>query len=221
MASPTPPPRPATRRTAPLGLLLALLLAPLAWCFGSARRGRRDLLRRPADEGCISGTIRTEDDVRAPTSTSTSPGPAAPSETVDQRRPASGASRSTEPGAYTPTVDEETLPEGIGRHRRRGHRQGQHHQTWPQAKAVTFGVRTGDYSDVDQQDRPAHPEHLQRAAARPAARAGVGRPVADLRHDRSLQLRARRAGDPGRHARLLRGQPVGLSTSGSAARSSS
>ena len=78
-----------------------------------------------------------------------------------------------------------------------------------QAAGRTFGVRTGDYSDTVSSCRPDHPQHLQRHAARPAPGAGLHRPVPDLRHDRPVQLRPRRAGDPGRHARLPGRQPVG------------
>ena len=57
------------------------------------------------------------------------------------------------------------------------------------------------------------PVQRQRHPARPAAGPGQRRPQPDLRHHRDLELRARRAGDPGRHARLLpdqraRHQPV-------------
>ncbi len=47
------------------------------------------------------------------------------------------------------------------------------------------------------------PVQRQRHPARPPAGPGQRRPQPDLRHHRDLELRARRAGDPGRHARLL------------------
>ena len=94
------------------------------------------------------------------------------------------------------------------RHRRRGQRQGDHHQ--PVAGQGRRLRRAHRRLQRDRQHvRPHHPQHLQRAAARPAARPGLHRPVPDLRHDRAVQLRPRRAGDAGRHARIPGGQPVG------------
>ena len=127
----------------------------------------------------------------------------------------------TEAGTYVVKLDKTTLPEGLEQLPPTKALEGRR----PLKVEVRLGRTaiprprgpSGGLQRLGQQGRRADPEHGQRPPARPAARARLGRPLPDLRHDRPLQLRPRRAGDARRHARLLPGQPSTASASGSAA----
>ena len=128
--------------------MLAALLVPLAIMLTTASpaASAETCFAGTADKGCISGTIRTEVDVVAGVDVNvTGPGGFDQTATSDDR--GKWSVTVTEPGEYTATVDEETLPEGVGV----TGSQGSVKVTitnLTQGKAVSFGVRTGEYSDT-------------------------------------------------------------------------
>ena len=97
-----------------------------------------------AEKGCISGTIRTEKDVVAGVDVNVT-GPGGFDETATSDDRGRWSVEVTEVGDYTATIDEETLPANVGVTGNEGSVQVTI-TNLSQAKAVAFGVRTGDYS---------------------------------------------------------------------------
>jgi neutral amino acid transport system permease protein len=136
--------RPASSITTRLALLLGLLLAPLVLVASASPASAATCFAGTAEAGCISGTIRTEVDVVPDVDvTITGPGGFEEIATSDER--GKWSVTVTELGEYTATVDEETLPEGIGVTGDQGS-VTVNITNLAQGKAVTFGVRTGEYS---------------------------------------------------------------------------
>ena len=153
------PSRPATRTTGTrLGLLLAFLVLPFALVAAASPASAETCFAGTAELGCISGTIRTEVDV------------------VRRRRRPGHRSR-----RFRGDRDQRRARqvERHGHRARRVHRDGRRGDAarrtsaspatrarvtvnitnLAQAKAVTFGVRTGDYSAAVSHERPDHPQH--------------------------------------------------------------
>ena len=97
-----------------------------------------------AEKGCISGTIRTEKDVVAGVDVNVT-GPGGFDETATSDERGRWSVEVTEVGDYTATIDEETLPANVGVTGNEGSVKVTI-TNLSQAKAVAFGVRTGDYS---------------------------------------------------------------------------
>ena len=97
-----------------------------------------------AEKGCISGTIRTEKDVVAGVDVNVT-GPGGFDETATSDDRGRWSVEVTEVGDYTATIDEETLPANVGVTGNEGSVKVTI-TNLSQAKAVAFGVRTGDYS---------------------------------------------------------------------------
>jgi branched-chain amino acid transport system permease protein len=117
----------------PLALLTSASPASAETCFAGT-----------AEAGCISGTIRTEVDVVPGVDVNvTGPGGFDEIATSDER--GKWSVTVTELGEYTATVDEETLPDNVGVTGDQGSVTVEI-TNLAQAKAVTFGVRTGEYS---------------------------------------------------------------------------
>ena len=202
-------PRPTIRERLaayPAAGLLAALLAPLMLVLVSspAQAAEPTQLCVPSDTAaCIVGTLRSEEDTVADVDIVIT-GPSGEETTVTTDDAGKWNYQATEAGQYQVAIDEESLPDGItARGNDRTHRQRKARRRC--AAEVLRGAVRGPHRGVrreHQQERPPHPERVQRAAARAAARARLGRAVPDLRHDRTLQLRARRAGRPRRHPRL-------------------
>ena len=74
------------------------------------------------------------------------------------------------------------------------------------ATAATLTVRAADFDDSTSKFDEFLQSSVNGLRLGPAAGPGQRRPEPDLRHDRALELRARRAGDPRRHDRLRPGQ---------------
>jgi len=127
-------------------LVLAALLAPLAVLAFAAPASAETCFAGSAEKGCISGTIRTEKDVVAGVDVAvTGPNGFAETATSDER--GKWSVTILEPGDYTAEVDEETLPEGTGVTDNQG-KVTVSIATLTQGKAISFGIRTGDYSDT-------------------------------------------------------------------------
>ena len=111
-------------------------------------------------------------------------------------------------GLYTLTLKTSTLPNGVKATVTRAQGAGRRRRA---PRRVLPADRFVQGVEGDHQHRPDHvhrhrgPARRAGAAARPAARARLDRPLADLRHDRAVELRARGAGDPRRlHGLQLR-----------------
>ena len=130
-----------------------MLLVPLAFvAAGSPATAAESCFAGSAEEGCISGTIRTEVDV-VPDVDVNITGPGGFDETVTSDERGKWSIKVTEVGEYTATVDEETLPENVGVTNDQGS-VTVNITNLSQGKAVTFGIRTGDYSEtVSRSDR--------------------------------------------------------------------
>ena len=186
--------------------------APPAALQPVRRRDSRSACRRRDENACIAGTMGSRADPIADVDVILTK-PDGSTETQTTEDDGRFSFSVTEPGNYLVGVDPDTLPKGselrppakpalavpTARSRSTTSSSGR-------ATAPTLTVRAADFDDVDQQVGRVPPVQRQRHPARPAAGPGQRRPQPDLRHDRALELRARRAGDPGRHARLRPGQ---------------
>ena len=139
-------PRWSVRRFAPriLGLVLAALLAPLAVLAFASPASAETCFAGSADKGCISGTIRTEKDVVEGVDVNVT-GPNGFAETATSDARGKWSVTVLEPGEYTAEVDTATLPKGTAVTGNEG-KLTVTITTLTQGKAVTFGIRTGDYS---------------------------------------------------------------------------
>ncbi len=213
-------PRPTVRERLaayPAVGLLAALLAPLILVLVSApaQAAEPTQLCAPSDTAaCLVGTLRSEEDTVADVDIVITT-PSGEETTVTTDDAGKWNFQATEAGQYQVAIDEESLPEGITA---RGRTEPTVNvKIGPDCSRSPSGAVRGPHRCVrreHQQDRPPHPERVQRAAARAAPRARLGRAVPDLRHDRPVQLRARRAGGARRHPRLRarqrgRAEPVG------------
>ncbi len=127
-----------------VGLILAALLAPLAVLAFASPASAETCFAGSTDKGCISGTVRTEKDVVAGVDIHvTGPGGFDDVATTDDA--GKWSVTVTEPGDYTAELDPKTLPEGTGVTGSEG-KVTVTIASLTQGKAVTFGVRTGDYS---------------------------------------------------------------------------
>jgi len=126
------------------GLVLALLLIPVAFMAAASPATAETCFAGTADLGCISGTIRTEKDVVPGVDVHvTGPGGFDEVATSDER--GKWSVTVTELGDYTAEVDPDSLPSGVGI------TDGQGKVTvtitdLTQGKSASFGVRTGSYS---------------------------------------------------------------------------
>ena len=130
-----------------------MLMLPLALvAAASPANGAETCFAGSAEEGCISGTIRTEVGVVEGVDVNVT-GPGGFDETATSDARGKWSVKVTEPGEYTATVVEDTLPKNVGV----TDDQGTVTVTitnLAQGKAVTFGIRTGDYSEsVSRSDR--------------------------------------------------------------------
>ena len=189
---------------------LAIFLAPLLLLLSTRSADAATLCLPEADEtACIAGTMGSRaDPIEGVDVILTKPDGSTETQTTEADGKFSFTV--TEPGDYLVGVDPDTLPKGS--------------ELRPPAEANLRGpdgalkvdnVELGKTYGADahrprrrlrrqhQQVGRVPPVQRQRHPARPAAGAGQRRPQPDLRHHRDLELRARRAGDPGRHARLL------------------
>ena len=203
----------AVRAIALVGLFM--LVAPLVLLLASRSADAATLCLPKKDEtACIAGTMGSRaEPIEGVDVILTKPDGSTETETTE----ADGkfAFAVTEPGNYLVGVDPDTLPKGS--------------ELRPPADAklqgpdgalkvdnVVLGQNYGATLTVgapaSTTARASGTEFLQSSVnghpARPAAGPGQRRPQPDLRHHRDRELRARRAGDPGRHARL----PVRRST---------
>jgi branched-chain amino acid transport system permease protein len=130
-----------------------MLVVPLAFVTAaSPASGAETCFAGSAEAGCISGTIRTEVDVVPDVDVNVT-GPGGFDETVTSDERGKWSVTVTELGEYTATVVEDTLPDNVGVTGDQG-TVVVNITNLAQGKAVTFGVRTGDYSDtVSRSDR--------------------------------------------------------------------
>jgi branched-chain amino acid transport system permease protein len=134
-------------------LLLAMLVVPLAFMTATTpANAAESCFAGSPDAGCISGTIRTEVDV-VPDVDVNITGPNGFDETVTSDERGKWSITVPETGEYTATVDEETLPDGVGVTGDQGSITV-NITNLTQGQGVTFGIRTGDYSEsVSRSDR--------------------------------------------------------------------
>ena len=130
-----------------------MLMVPLALvAAGSPANAAETCFAGTAEEGCISGTIRTEVGVVEGVDVQVT-GPGGFDETATSDARGKWSVKVTETGEYTATVDEETLPKNVAVTNDQGS-VTVNVTNLSQGKAVTFGIRTGDYSDtVSRSDR--------------------------------------------------------------------
>jgi neutral amino acid transport system permease protein len=135
-----------------VGLLLAMLLVPLALVASApAANAAETCFAGSKDQGCISGTIRTEVDVVPDVDVHVT-GPGGFDQTATTDAKGKWSVIVTELGDYTVTLDEETLPSGVVS-------TGEATFTvtianLADAQSRVFAVRTGSYSDtVSRSDR--------------------------------------------------------------------
>ena len=190
---------------APLAVLAFAAPASAAECAGSL------------DESCIRGTIRTEVGV-VPNVDVHVTGPGGFDETATTDDEGKWSVVVTDPGDYTAEIVEDTLPSGVGK-------SDEGRSRCPKTVKVTGNgcSRRRSESAPVTTPPPSPPPTASSGARSTASGSGCCWPspaiglVADLRHHRPLELRARRAGDPGRHARLRPRSTCTASASGSAA----
>jgi branched-chain amino acid transport system permease protein len=126
-------------------LVLVAILAPLAvLAFASPAQGAETCFAGTSEKGCISGTIRTEKDVVPGVDVHVT-GPSSFDEVVTSDDAGKWSVVVLEPGEYTAEIDPDTLPDGVGVTGGEG-KVTVTITNLTQGKAVTFGVRTGDYS---------------------------------------------------------------------------
>ncbi len=125
------------------GLVLALLLIPMAFIAAASPAGAETCFAGSADKGCISGTIRTEKDVVPDVDVHVT-GPGGFDEIATSDANGKWSVTVTEPGDYTAEVDAESLPDGVVITSDEGTVKVTI-TSLTQGKAVSFGVRTGSY----------------------------------------------------------------------------
>ena len=91
------------------GLVLALLLIPMAFIAAASPAGAETCFAGSADKGCISGTIRTEKDVVPDVDVHVT-GPGGFDEIATSDANGKWSVTVTEPGDYTAEVDAEFFP---------------------------------------------------------------------------------------------------------------
>jgi branched-chain amino acid transport system permease protein len=131
-----------------------MLLVPLALVAAGASpaSAAETCFAGSAEEGCISGTIRTEVGVVPDVDVHVT-GPGGFDETATSDDRGKWSVKVTELGEYTAEVVTETLPKNVGVTGNQGS-VTVNITNLTQGKAVTFGIRTGDYSDtVSRSDR--------------------------------------------------------------------
>jgi branched-chain amino acid transport system permease protein len=127
-------------------LVLAALLAPLAVLAFASPASAETCFAGSSEKGCISGTVRTEKGV-VPGVDIHVTGPGGFDEVATTDDAGKWSVTVTEPGDYTAELDAKTLPAGTGVTGGEG-KVTVTIAALTQGKAVTFGVRTGDYSDT-------------------------------------------------------------------------
>ena len=135
-----------SRRSGPriIGLLIAALLVPLALIASASPANAETCFAGSSETGCISGTIRTEKDVVAGVDVHVT-GPNGFDEVATSDDRGKWSVTVLEPGEYTAELDQDTLPAGTAVTGSEG-KVIVTIARLTQGKAVTFGVRTGDYS---------------------------------------------------------------------------
>ncbi len=130
-----------------------MLFVPLAFVAASSPANAAETcFAGSAEEGCISGTIRTEVGVVEGVDVNVT-GPGGFDETATSDARGKWSVKVTEVGEYTATVVEDTLPDNVGVTNNQG-TVTVNITNLSQGKAVTFGIRTGDYSEsVSRSDR--------------------------------------------------------------------
>ena len=207
------PRRPRRRSSRPgsriVGLVLAALLVPLALVLTTAAPANAETcLLASAEKGCIVGTIRTEVDVVPDVDIIVDRAQRLRRD-GDDRRQGQVERRHHRDRRLHRDDRRGDLAQGHRRRRHRPPRSSHGHHTWPRPAGPHLRRPHRRVQRHGELLRPGHPQHLQRHPARAAPGAGLHRAVPDLRDDRSVELRPRRAGDHGRHARVPGRQPVG------------
>jgi branched-chain amino acid transport system permease protein len=125
-------------------LLLALLLLPFALVASASPASAATCFAGSAEQGCISGTIRTEKDVVEGVDVHVT-GPNGFDETATSDARGKWSVTVTDLGEYIAEVVVETLPSGVVVTGDQG-KVTVNITSLTQGKAVSFGVRTGSYS---------------------------------------------------------------------------
>ncbi len=127
------------------GLLLALLIAPLALLMTSSSAHAAELCMPDEQTSCLVGTLRTEEGPVADIDLTISD-PAGTETTVTTDDAGKWNLPATEAGEYTVTIDEDSLPEDVGvvgaTEKKVNVKIGEKQTTYP----ALFEIRTGDYS---------------------------------------------------------------------------
>ena len=185
------------------GLILSLLVAPLVLLLAPPANAVGTLCLPSPTSACIAGTLRTESGVLPGVDVTVKNVKSGEEQTATTGDDGKWNVTVKEEGTYDVSIAESELPKDVvtkgkvtvdGQVRRHGRRPD---------RDPDLVVRRRQ-----QQGRRADAELGQRHPPRPAARPGLGRAVADLRHHRPVELRARRAGHARRHPRLLPDQPA-------------